>query len=121
VRVRLKLDVELRASEDRQFIELRAGRRPRTLILTAGKTGRGPVTLVLSPAALRAAELLEPLEPTVAAGPERGAQPRRQSSLALLRRLLDEPLGELDAAATAATRQPGVTLRAQLSAWVQGG
>ena len=61
--------------------------------------------------------LLGPLHAGDGGGWTWGVARRRQAGLTLLWSLLDEPLGDLAAAATAATRQPGGTLRDQLAAW----
>ncbi|MFC4453723.1 hypothetical protein [Deinococcus sonorensis] len=114
---RLSLDVDgnLQARERRQTLELRAGKRPGELMLQYSDSQGAMVNTYLSPAALMNTGVLDPLH--VDNTWTWGVARRRQAGLTLLWSVLDEPLGDLAAAATAVTAQPGATLRAQLTAF----
>ncbi|GGJ67305.1 hypothetical protein [Deinococcus aquiradiocola] len=116
-RIALQIDADLHAQERRHTLDLRPGRRPGEIALHFVADGHGSVNTYLSPAGLMNTGLLDPLHAGGGGSWSWGVPRRRQAGLTLLSSLLDEPLGPLATAATAATRQPGDTLRAQLHAW----
>ena len=116
-RTSLEIDADLHAHERRHTLDLRPGKRPGDLALHF-TTGLQPGLITyLSPAALMNTGLLDPLHAGDGGAWNWGVARRRQAGLTLLWSLLDEPLGDLAAAATAVTCQPGGTLRDQLTAW----
>lgn len=111
----LELDADLQTFERRQRLDLRSGKRPGELVLQFSASQETTVNTYLSPAGLMNTGLLDRLHADDAWS--RGVARRRQAGLTLLWSSLDQPLGELAAAASAVTRQPGQTLREQLEAW----
>ncbi len=109
----LFLQRSLEVEAHQESLELRRGQRPGELRLTFEGRWRASLNISLDPATT--AGLLAPVPALLPPG--RGGR-RREPAFALLRALLDEPLGECGRAATAATGQAGGTLRLQLQAWL---
>lgn len=116
-RVSLVVDPALRAREDLETLELRRDSRFSDLRLTYGRPWRAPLTSTLSRELAQRSGLLEMGLPAEAG--VQGVAARRQPAFRFLGALLDEPLGALEVAATAATGQAGGTLRDQLTAWLE--
>ncbi|GGO30196.1 hypothetical protein [Deinococcus humi] len=113
-RVELFLNRLLEVDEHREIFELRRGRHPGELRLTfEGRWRASRLDLSLEPATI--ADLLAPVPALLPPG---RAGRRREPAFALVRAVLDEPLGDCAPAATAATGQGGETLRIQLQAWL---
>lgn len=113
--VGVTLDPDLTPTEHFEALDLCPGKRKGEVRVTYHQRWGGPLTTTLTPELLRQAGLLgpgpldDPWAPGIAA--------RRQPAFRFLRSVLDEPLGSLERAATAATGQAGATLRDQLAAW----
>ncbi|GGR26456.1 hypothetical protein GCM10008957_42510 [Deinococcus ruber] len=120
-RLSLEIGTDLRARAHRQTLDLRSGKRPGELAVCFSVDGGPLINTYFSPAALMNTGLLDPLHvgDEGQGGWTWGVARRRQAGLTLLWSVLDEPLGELETAVSAVTRQPGGTLRAQLEAWTK--